>query len=170
MKRKKNIVLVLVLEGLVLLALFMFVTAISGANDALTNIGNAFRNFLDVPSILILLLFVMPVMIVSGAQRDFHCAFQIGKKEFSIAEMKKSLEAVQMAQWLVLCGMGFGVLISLVTVMRVCDDSLDVLGPNLAVALLILFYGTLAEAILIPLKAHVQNAITEAMDIEDEEE
>ena len=73
-----------------------------------------------------------------------------------------------MVQRLIPCGAGISVLIAIVVLLSRLDDP-SVLGPNLAVANLVVFYMFILEFLLLPLKAHVQNAITDLMDVEDEE-
>ena len=159
MKRKTSGFIIL-FEGCMILLTYCVAAYVSGGREGI----NSFSNFIDVPTMVILLIFTVPVLFASGMAEDFAMAFQMGKKQCSLVQMKKTLEAVKLLQRLVLCGAGFTTMISLLFILHMLDET-AAFGPNLAV-----FYGIIIESLLIPLSAYVQNHITEAMHVEEEDE
>lgn len=162
---KKPSGFIFVFEMMMVLLVFAMTTLVSGGKSALITIGN----FIDMPSLVLLFLFTVPVLFVSGMAKDFVMVFSVGKKPCSLAQMKKTLEAIQMLQKLVLCGAGFMLLIEIMMIFSKLDD-LTILGPNISVALLSVLYGIITESLLIPLGAYVQNHITDALDVKEDTE
>ena len=162
--KKPSIGVVLLLEIVVFVVLFLLNVLMNGGSQMV----GQFAIFIDLPSLLSIFLCVAPALLVSGMGRDFLHAFSLGKKEYSLRELKKSLEAVKMVQLLVICGAMIAAIISFCSLLYSMED-LATLGPCLVVITLSVFYATVLEFLLIPLKAHVQNAITDLMGVEDEE-
>lgn len=160
--KKHSVGKVLWLEIAVIVLVFTFEIVVSGGQAAI-------QYFLDLPSVFCILLFVVPALWVSGTMKDFVAAFSVGKKPYTLTQMKKALEAVKMAQKLTLCAMGSSVVIVFVILLYRMEDT-QILGPSFAVMSLTIFYGIIVEFLLIPVSAHVQNHITEAMDVPEEEE
>ena len=164
MKKKNSVGKVLLMSVVVFAIFFWF--------NILMNMGTKglemFTNFFDLPALILILLLVVPMLVVSGSGRDFLNVFSIGKKEYPIRSLKRSLEAVQLVQKLILYSSMISCIIAFVTILTCLEDTAT-LGPCLAVALLIVFYAAILELFLIPVKAKVQNAITDLMDVEDEE-
>lgn len=164
MKKKHSIGMVLLLEVIVFVIMFSVNSLIMAGS-----VTRILANFIDFPSIVVIVLIVAPALIVSGMGKDFGRAFTVGKKEYSLHQLKRSAEAVQMVQRLVVCGAGITVVMSLVVIMGKLD-TIETIGPNLAVAVLAAFYAFIIEFLLVPLKANLQNAITDMMDVSDEAE
>ncbi len=161
MKRKTS-GFILLFEGLMILLVFTIAVFVSAGKNF------SVANFLDATSIVLLALFTVPVLFVSGMAGDFVRVFWIGKKPCSLAQMKKTLESIKMMQRLVLCGAGFVTLIEIIIIFEMLDDPFTI-GPNMAVAILVDLYGLIAEAVLIPLSAYVQSHITDALDVVEED-
>lgn len=83
--------------------------------------------------------------------------------------MKKSLEAVQMVQKMVLYACLFTMGLNLIVMLYNMADPATI-GPSLAAAILSFLYMSVIEILLLPLHLHVQNWLTDAMDIINEEE
>lgn len=162
-RRRKTSGSILLFEGLMILLVFIVAAFVSAG----TNFSVA--NFIDMASIVLLVLFTVPILFASGMAKDFVMVFQVGKKPCSLAQMKKSLEAIKMMQRLVLCGAGFTTLIEITIILHMLDEP-STIGPNMAVAILVDLYGLIIEAVLIPLSAYVQNHITDAMNVEEDSE
>lgn len=160
--KKHSVGKVLWLEIVIIVLVFVYQVAITGGMKVISG-------FIDIPSVCCLLFFVVPALWASGMTKDFAAAFSVGKKPCSLAQMKKTLEAVKMVQKLTLCAMGFSVVIAFVILLYNMVD-FTALGPSLAVMVLTVFYAIIVEFLLIPVSAHVQNCITEAMDVPEEEE
>ena len=153
MKKNNSVGKVLLLSVLVFTIFFWFNIFMNMGTKGL----EMFTNFFDLPAMLLLLLLVVPMLVVSGSGRDY-----------PIRCLKRSLEAVQLVQKLILYSSMISSIIAFVTILTCLEDTAT-LGPCLAVAILIVFYAAILELFLIPVKAKVQNAITDLMDVEDEE-
>ncbi len=165
MKKKHSIGAVLGFEVVVFLAVFCLnVLVVSGVDG----LGRTFQYYMDVPSILLIVLVVAPALFASGMGRDFLNVFSVGKKEYSLRQLKRSLESIRMVQKLIICGAALAGIISLVTILYELEDLVS-LGPCLAVTIISAFYAVMLEFLLLPVKANVQNAITDLMDVGDEE-
>lgn len=163
--KKRSVGKVLFLEVVVVFAVLMLTIVVTGGEAAVRNMVI----LLDFPSIVCLLLFVVPALFVSGTAKDFFNAFTIGKTHYTIAQMKKSLEAVKMLQRLVVCGASFITVVTFIVVLCNVDDFTNI-GPIAATMTITVLYGVVLETILVPLSVHVQNHITEAMDLPEEME
>ncbi|MCM1106213.1 MAG: hypothetical protein NC355_04635 [Blautia sp.] len=163
--KKRSVGKVLFLEVVVIFVVLMFTIIVTGGEAAVRNMVF----MLDFPSALCLLLFVVPALFVSGTAKDFFNAFSIGKTHYTIAQMKKSLEAVKMLQRLVACGASFITVVTFIVVLCNVEDFSNI-GPIAATMTITVLYGIILETILVPLSVHVQNYITEAMDLPEEME
>ena len=125
----------------------------------------SFKNFLDFPSLLLILLLSIPILISSGLLRDFNNAFRIAigkKKSGSLTEIKRACKAVSlMIRTFLLSGL-FLFLISMITVLHALDTP-DALGPAISVSLLCFIYGTALALMLLPIRAILQVRIIEFM-------
>ena len=162
MMKNKSVIPTLVLELIIVVAVIV-VTSIFCAG-----IYFPMANFIDFPTMILLLLFVIPSIIVSGRGKSFLQAFSIGKKEYRLMEMKKSLEAVKLVEKFVLCGTLLCLVVTLIVILHTLMDP-SAIGPNVAIALVSIFYCVILEFFLVTIEAHVQNAVIDAMNIEDEE-
>lgn len=170
MKKKINITInlsmnirkVLLLELVVFLALFfVFLSITSGP------LFHAYL-FIDIPSLIGPLGTVVLGLLAMGAMKDFGKAFSVGIKKFTLCELKNIIEAISVAQKLVIIGgmiesiMGFVIMLTRI-------DNLELLGPNLAVAVLSIFYVVILEFFLLPLKFNAVKVMNHEMDFEGEE-
>ena len=107
--------------------------------------------FMDMPSIIIPLGITMFVLIASESTWDFGQAFAIayGKKEYSNEQIKLSWCAMKTALFTIPFAGIFTFIVEVVAIIQHISD-ITVLGPNLAVALLALFYCCIIEILLIP--------------------
>lgn len=124
---------------------------------------------LDLPSFLLIMFFTLPVLFVSGLWRDFLKAFSINKKKYSIAQLRRCLEAIMITQKLVLISSFFSAFISIITVLKKLDDPMYI-GPNIAVICLSGFYAVIIEFLLLPLKTNAQITLINEMEINSEED
>lgn len=107
--------------------------------------------FIDMPSILIPLGITMFVLIASESIWDFRQVFVIvyGKKEHSDEQIKASWGAMKTVLFTIpLAGM-FTFVVGVVAIIQHLSD-VTLLGPNLAVAILSIFYCCVMEILLIP--------------------
>jgi flagellar motor component MotA len=154
----KNIRLVLLGELLLFLAIFLFNVVLGG--DGLSTIAW----FLDLPSLLIIVLFLIPGLLIMGAWKDFTRSFSVGIKKFSLLELKNIIEAVSAAQKLTIYGALFAIIISSVLLMGHLDDPAS-FGPKLAVCFLSGLYAVIIEFLLLPLRLNAEKKMNEEMDL-----
>ena len=164
MKRKLSIKVVLLIELVIFLIIFALNVLVCSGTEGLSRVGN----FIDMPSIICILLVVIPVLWVSGMGRDFLNSFSVGQKEYTLSQLKRILESIIMVQRLIVCGAGITAVIGIITILTRLDH-LETMGANLAVVLLVVFYTVVLELFLITLRANTQNVITDMMDSENEE-
>lgn len=164
MKKKMSVRKILLLELLVLL-LVTFWDLIS--SDGVTGATIMMNNMIDIPTIMSFIILIFPALAISGMWKDFFHSFTVGKHSYSLYELKRILESVCLVQRLVAYSGGISSITGIITVLTVVDDP-TVLGPNLAVASIAIFYALVLELLLAFSKAGVQNEITEIMAVEDE--
>ncbi|MCR5155603.1 MAG: hypothetical protein K6C96_02835 [Butyrivibrio sp.] len=158
---KKNIRMVLLLE----LLLFIVVFLISTLG---TSFGfSAIAWFLDWPSLILVMLVLIPGLIIMGEWKDFLKAFSVGIKDFRLLELKNIIEAVGAAQKLTIFGALFAIITSAILLMGHLSDP-ETIGPNLAVCFLAGFYAVIIEFFLLPLRLNAERKMNEEMDMEDE--
>ena len=158
---KKNIRLVLLGEIFLFLIMFLFLIFVS------SNGLYAVLWFLDIPSLIIILLILIPGLIIMGEWKDFLKAFSVGIKEYRLLELKNIIEAVAAAQKLTVYAALFAIIISGVLLMGNLSDP-ETIGPNLAVCFLAGLYAVVIEFILLPLRLNAERRMNEEMDMEDE--
>ena len=158
---KKNIRTVLLGE----LVLFLVVFFISTLG---TSFGlSAVTWFLDWPSLILVLLILIPGLIIMGEWKDFLKSFSVGIKDFRLLELKNIIEAVGAAQKLTIFGALFAIIISAILLMGHLSNP-ETIGPNLAVCFLAGFYAVIIEFFLLPLKLNAERKMNEEMDMEDD--
>lgn len=143
------------------IGLIVFILILAGT----TVISGAPAAFVDLPSIIVILAFCIPMLMASGLLPDLLRGFRLmGQKvnTLSLLELKKAAIALRLAERLLLLS---GILGSIIGIIGLASSLKDMssLGPNLAVALLALFYSILLIIVLMPVQARVK-AIINTMD------
>ncbi len=157
---KKNIRFVLLGELILFVAVFIFTIGISVGMSSVAW-------FIDLPSILLIVLILVPGLLIMGEWKDFIKSFSVGIKEYKLLELKNIIEAVGAAQKLTVFGALFAVIASGILVLGNIGN-LEMIGPNLAVCFLSAFYASIIEFLLLPLKLNAERKMNEEMDLEDE--
>ncbi len=158
---KKNIRLVLL--GELLLFIIVFFISTLGTSFGLS----AIAWFLDWPSLILVLLILIPGLIIMGEWKDFLKSFSVGIKDFRLLELKNIIGAVDAAQKLTIFGALFAIITSAILLMGNLSEP-EKIGPNLAVCFLAGFYAVIIEFFLLPLKLNAERKMNEEMDLEDE--
>ncbi len=158
---KKNIRLVLLGELLLFILVFFISTLGTGFGFS------AVAWFLDFPSLILVLLILIPGLIIMGEWKDFCKSFSVGIKDFRLLELKNIIEAVGAAQKLTVFGALFAIITSAIILMGQLSSP-ETIGPNLAVCFLAGFYAVIIEFFLLPLKLNAERKMNEEMDMEDE--
>ena len=154
----KNIRLVLIGELLLFIAVFMM--TVLGGNWGMS----AVLWFLDLPSILLIVLIFVPGLLIMGEWKNFLKAFSVGIRPFSLLELKNIIGAVDAAQKLTIYAALFAIIISGVLLMGRLDDPYTI-GPNLAVCFLAGLYAVIIEFLLLPLRLNAERKMNEEMDL-----
>lgn len=127
--------------------------------------------FIDFPTMLIMLIFVVPVLVRGSVWKDFKRAFKLLKKDFNchLSELRRTKDVLEMMQKQIWYA---GILTMMVSVMYVMVNISDssLLGPNIAVVVLTMFYATILEMLLLPLLLEVKRRIINYMDLDTEAE
>ena len=121
--------------------------------------------FVDLPSLLIILLICIPLLISSGLLKDFNNAFRIAlskKAEYGLIEIKRAIEAVSLTIKTLLCAGTFLFAASLLQILKMFSDPAE-LGPHIAVSLLTLIYTLIFALMLLPIKSILNIRIIEFM-------
>lgn len=161
---KKNIRIVLIGEILLLVTLFLFNLILSAGDPKIV-----FLWFIDIPSLLLILLILIPGLLIMGEWKDFIKSFSVGIKPYCLLELKNIIEAVGAAQKLTVYGALLAIITTGIFLMGRPDDP-STIGPNLAVCFLPGFYAVIVEFLLLPLKLNAERKMNEEMDLEDGED
>ncbi len=160
---KRNVIVIISVE------LMLLVIAIEGLGVLCgQDIHNTLSNLWDPISLLFLLFVTIPAMMDMGEGKNFLKAFTVGQKKYSLLELKDINEAVATCQKLVLYGGIIGIIAQLVILFGMISEPKPV-GPNTAVAMLIILYAAIFEYLLVPLKLNAEKALNKEMDLDDEE-
>lgn len=121
--------------------------------------------FIDLPSLLLLLIICVPILFSTGLQKDFCNAFRIGLSKqttVSLTAIKRAHEAVSlMIKTLLYGGLLLFVLSCCIVLLTLEDPAY--LGANLSVAALCFVYATAFIVLLLPLKSILKVKIMEYM-------
>ena len=161
---KKNIRIVLIGEIVLLVVLFLLVLTLSAGNPV-----TVITWFFDIPSLLYILLMLIPGLLIMGEWKDFIKSFSVGIKPYSLLELKNIIEAVGAAQKLTVYGALLAIITSGILLMGKLGE-LSTIGPNLAVCFLAGFYAVIVEFLLLPLRLNAERKMNEEMDLEDGED
>lgn len=161
-REKMSIGKVLFMEMLVIIVAVLYITMVTGGMGGIIML-------IDIPSLLLIIFFCVPVIVVSGLWGDFIKAFSVSKQKYSIAQLRRCLEAVLVAQKLVLISSFFTAFISIITLLRRLEEP-ALFGPNLAVVCLSGLYAVILEFLLLPLKTNVQVTLIHEMELGNEED
>lgn len=157
----KNIRLVLL--GELILFVAVFAIGILFGNWGMS----ALTWFVDLPSLILIALVLIPGLLIMGEWKDFIKAFSVGIRPYTLLELKNIIGAVGAAQKLTVYGALFAIIISGVLVIGQLGTP-EKLGPNLAVCFLSGFYAVILEFFLLPLRLNAERKMNEEMDLGDE--
>ncbi|MCR4591088.1 MAG: hypothetical protein K5668_09740 [Lachnospiraceae bacterium] len=158
---KKNIRLILFGQLVLFAAVFLF--NIFVGSWGLSSIAW----FIDMPSLMLILIILIPGMLITGEWKDFIKAFSVGIRPYGLLDLKNIIGAVGAAQKLTIYGALFAIIMSGVLLLGRLDDPYA-LGPGLAVCLLSGFYAVIIEFFLLPLRLNAEHKMNEEMDMGDE--
>ena len=157
----KNIRLILIGELVLFIAVYLFTLVVCGGGI------QAVGFFLDIPSLLFILMILIPGLLVMGEWKDFIKSFSVGIRHYSLLELKNIVGAVSAAQKLTVFAALFAIITSGIMILATLDD-LSTMGPNLAVCFLSGYYAVIIEYFLLPLRLNAEKKMNEEMDLGDE--
>ena len=156
---KKNIRVILFGELVLLILIFLLCLS----NGAISSI----IWFVDFPSMILIVLALIPGLLIMGEWKDFLKAFSVGIRHYKLLELKNIIGAVAAAQKLTVLGALFSVITSGILLVGQPDD-LTTIGPGLAVCFLSGLYAVIVEFFLLPLRLNAERKMNEEMDLGDE--
>ncbi len=122
---------------------------------------------IDLPSIVGILVFVVPAVFIMRINSDFGKSFMLGSKQYSLMQLKNSVEAVSSVQKIIVIAGIVEFVLGFIMIM-VQNPEGSKLMANLAVAVLAIFYTAFFELIILPLKVNAVAAMNIAMDMDEE--
>lgn len=150
-----------------LIALIVFLFGIFyGVCVGQDSFSSALYPLYDLPSLFLILLITIPMFLSSGLSGDLKRAFKVissKKAAYTKFELLKSLEAVKLIIKLLLSSGGFGIFIGILGILRNLKD-VNVIGPNMAVAMLSPFYALFACFIFMPIQSKLKVLILSATE------
>ncbi len=122
-------------------------------------------NFIDIPSALGLFLVVLPALIMSGHGKDFSKGIKIiaKNKDASLNELKQASSAFSLMNKATFAAAFISISISVIAILRNLEDA-SALGPNLATAIISIFYAAIVYLIFATLKANIDRRIINLTD------
>lgn len=157
----KNIRVVLLGELLILIVLFLFNILMGGWG--LSSIWW----FLDLPSLVLIIIVLIPGLLIMGVWKDFIKSFSVGINTYSLLELKNVIGAVDVAQKMTVFAGLFAIIVSSILILGNIEN-FSVLGPNLAVCFLTGLYAVVIEFFLLPLRLNAEREMNKEMDLGDE--
>lgn len=149
-----------------LIALILVVFFCTTVNMGMDQWRSVLVGLIDMPTLVMLVVCVLPAFLVCGMWKDFIRAVKLQKKSYtcSLNEMKKAQYAVSFLQKSLIWGGGIITLIGLMNLLlNFAVNDWRALGPSLSVAEIPLIYVAMLEFLLLPLEIVVKRRILEFM-------
>lgn len=154
-------------EILVMVIVFVYYVLLSDTRDFLLGL----QSIMNLPSLVGLLLIIVPGMLISGHGKDFFAAFLVGKKKYSLMQLKNISEAVGAFQKYVCLAAVIEIAVQMIIVCNFMPRVNDILAifPNIAVVTITAVYASILELLVIPIKSGVVRMINKEIDFDDEQ-
>ena len=111
--------------------------------------------FIDLPSLLPLILFNITMLLSAGLLKDFNNAFRFVGRTESLAKLRRSVEAVRLARRVTLAAGGFDLFFQFILILGRMDSP-EMLGPYIAIGMLGLLYAFAFVLLLLPMESRLQ--------------
>lgn len=144
--------------------IFLLVTFVLIGGIVTLSGGNPIQ-FLDLPSLLVLLMLLISVLLSAGLLREFANAFRLvssRKRECSLPELRLASSAVGLAVKTLTASGVLSALLGAIVILTTLRD-FSTLGPNLVVAILAPAYSMVLILILLPLRSRIDKMIVNFM-------
>lgn len=122
-------------------------------------------SYIDVVSLMVILLISIPVLISAGLGKDFNRAFGFtlgNRKADSLVSLKRAKEAVELVRKTMIYSGIFAGVFSAICVLNQTGD-MSKIGLNIAVCLITILYGVAINILLLPISAKLEVKIAEYM-------
>lgn len=140
-----------------LLSFFVFMVLCIGF--LMFSTGGGIIYFMDAPSLILLVLIVVPMLMSAGLLKDFNNAFRFGVKvreRIGKAELMRAVEAVALAIKALWAAGIFGAVFQMIIVIAEHADDLVLTWKYVAVCLIPLSYASFFVLLLMPLQARLR--------------
>lgn len=125
--------------------------------------------YIDSPSILFMIIIVVPILAAAGLLKDFHNAFKLtlGRKTAGcLKELRRAKAAIKLAMRSSLCAGAVSSLIECVRIGAKANEWSEA-GMEYSVALISLLYGFIICLILFPINSRLEQKIADFMESEE---
>lgn len=172
---KKKGMLVFLLLIVCVAAITFFAIGMNGSGGVLEpSTGKArlaWEIFLDIPSLLLIVLFVLPILLIAGVGKDIKNAFRIvlsGAWDCTLAQLKLAEHGIETLMKAILTAGSYAFVISIIVLLcniRMMDGmEMGRFCANLSVAALTVFYMLALELILLPVKSILHRHVISFME------
>ena len=133
--------------------------------------GGKMSFLIDLPSLIIILVFTGPLLCRGGIWKDFARGWKLLKKSYTcrLSELRRTQDVVEMVQKQVGYAGILSMLLTVIHILRMLSRPSS-LGPLCAVAILTLLYAVVIEMLLLPLQLEVKRRIIDYVEMDTEEE
>lgn len=153
-------------EILVMIIVFVYFVLSSDTRDFIQGL----QSIMDMPTFVGLALIVVPGMLISGHGKDFFAAFSVGKKKYSLMQLKNISEAVGTFQRYVCLAAIIEIAVQVIIVCNFMPKAgIEAIFPNIAVITITAVYASVLELLVIPIKSSVVRMINKEIDFDDEQ-
>lgn len=154
----------------ILLGVILLGTATYGNGDSMFEMYRL-RFLIDLPSLIIVLVFTVPALFKGGVWKDFMRAWKLLRKDYTchLSELRRTLDVVEMMQKQLIYAGVLCMLMSFITILGQLTSP-EYLGPNLAVSILTILYAVIFEMLLLPLQLEVKRRIIDYMELDTDAE
>jgi len=154
----------MLIEVVAILVSVVLMAAVCGSE---IGVGTVLTSLLDFPSLISLLVLSLPILLRNGMWKDFVRGFKLLKKSYtcSLAELKRALDVVELMQRQILYA---GVILTAFAIIIVLGflQKPEIVGVNIAVALITVLYAAVLEMHLLPVQIEVKRRIIDYMEAE----
>lgn len=127
----------------------------------LFSFSSTLNNFIDIPSIIVVLGFSFPIVMASGLLSDFIKGFKLMREKvnpFSLLEVKRILLSVQLMIKMMLLSGVVGTMSALIVIFFKFT-TIETLINHMSVAIITLFYALILIILLLPIEAKAKAVI-----------
>lgn len=124
--------------------------------------------YLDLPTIIMLLIFTVPSLVAANLVKDFNNAFRLcikKDKATSMIEIKRAIEAVELFKKTLIVSGTFIAIFSFCFIITELDEP-STIGPKCTVAFLALFYALAINIFLLPISSRLKIRLQEFLSEE----